>query len=375
MNIAIIEKGHFEVAYTLISLFDNGDNRITVFVDESSFDQLAWLLKDKIARYTWIKQTNESNRDFIEKMFRHIHQHSFDLLYFDTIADNFIHYAWYIRKLNREKIIMTLHDINGFFHYTPSWSLRKTLRYIGKRRLIRLIPAFNVLSETLIPHLRQKIAREKKIFNIAGGFFEPGNFKVKEYKATDTINITIPGSVDTRRRDYDSVFELLLKAKQQGINISITLLGTFRQKYSEHIHTKCLQYIGANNNLHLYETGIVNQAEFDRVMSETHFIWMPLQSSAIVTDGTTEQYGISISSGNIGDVIRYVIPFFAPAHFKSDSALQKSRYQYNEITDIINTLKNLGSIEYERLQDEAFKASLNYTKDSIIARNQSLFQR
>jgi hypothetical protein len=375
MNIAIIEKGHFEVAYTLISLFDTGDNRITVFVDESSYDQLAYLLKEKVSRYIWIIQTNETNRDFIAEMFRYIHQHSFDLLYFDTIADNFIHYGWYIRKLNRDKIIMTLHDINGFFHYTPSWSIRKTLRYIGKRRLIHLIPAFNVLTETLIPNLKQKLPGAKKIFNIPGGFFEPGNFKANEYKATDIIKITVPGSVDTRRRDYDSIFELLLKAKQQGINIAITLLGTFSEKYSEHIHLKSLKYCETNANLHLYETGIVSQAEFDRVMGETHFIWMPLQSSAIVTDGATEQYGISISSGNIGDTIRYAIPFFAPAHFNTDSALEKSRCSYNEIIDIVKTLRNLTGSEYERLQQEAFNGSMNYTKDSIIARNQSIFQQ
>jgi len=375
MNIAIIEKGHFEVAYTLISLFDNGDNRITVFVDQSSYDHLAWLLKDKAARYIWIIQKSETNRDFIQEMFTYIRQHPFDLLYFDTIADNFIHYAWHIRKLKQEKIIMTLHDINGFFHYRPSWSIRKIIRYIGKRRLIRLIPAFNVLSETLIPHLKQKLFPGKKIFNIPGGFFEPGNFKAKQYSAGDTIKITVPGSIDIRRRDYDTVFELLSKAKQQGINIAVTLLGAFREKCSEHIHRKCLQYLNANTNLHFYETGVVMQAEFDRVMSETHFIWMPLQPSAIVTDGTKEQYGISISSGNIGDVIRYAIPFFAPTHFNTDSALQASCYYYNEITGIVNTLRSLDSTEYERLQHEALNASMNYTKDSIIERNQFLFQQ
>src|SRR5689334_144261 len=107
MNIAIVEKGHFEVTYTLISLFATRDNELTIFIDKSSYEQLKYLLKDTIHNYTWIVQEQESNRDFIKQMFDYIRSHAFDFLYFNTIADNFIHYAEQIKKLKKEKIILT----------------------------------------------------------------------------------------------------------------------------------------------------------------------------------------------------------------------------------------------------------------------------
>jgi hypothetical protein len=306
-------------------------------------------------------------------MFERLRDISFDIIYFNTIADNFIHYADGIRKLDRNNIFMTLHDINGFFHYTPSLSIRRFIRFFGKQKLIALIPSFNVLSETLIPHLKEKVSSTKKIFNIPGSFFEPEKFTRIQYQKNEPLRITVAGSIDTRRRDYSLVFDLLNIANAQKINISVTLLGGFSKKYSGQIYSQCLQYIQSNNDLHIYETEIVSQQEFNRVMNDTHFIWMPLQPAAIVTDGTIEQYGTSISSGNTGDVIRYVRPFFAPAHFNIDSALQKSRCTYSSVTGIINVLKNLDSAEYDRLQNAAFNASMNYTKEKIIAKNPELF--
>ncbi|MCW3116778.1 MAG: hypothetical protein JWM28_860 [Chitinophagaceae bacterium] len=373
MNIAIIEKGHFEVAYTLISLFDTGGNKITIFADEPSYNQLTFLLQDKSLRYTWIIQRSESNRSFIQSIFAHTGSHHFDLIYFNTIADNFIRYAWHIKNLEPVKVIMTLHDINGFFQYTFSWSIRGLIRYIGKRRLIRLVPCFNVLSETLIAHLRQKLPATKKIVNIPGSFFNPGNFAGKEFHKNDSIKITIPGSVDIRRRDYGLAFDLLELAEKHSVSISITFLGSFRKNYSETIYAQYRLYSQVNNNLHIYQTGIVDQAEFDRVMNESHFIWMPLQPSAIVTDGTTEIYGTSISSGNIGDAIRYARPFFAPQHFILDNALQKNCCRYENITDIINLLVRLDEKTYQALLVEAVSASMNYTKEKIIEKNASLF--
>jgi len=374
MKIAIIEKGHFEVAYTLIRLFDNDSNRLTIFIDEPSYEQLIQLLREKSGRYKWVVQKKDSNREFIKLMFSQISNTGFDLVYFNTIADNFIHYAWHIRKLGHKNIIMTLHDIRGFFHYAPSLSIRKAIRFAGKRKLIKAIPAFNVLSETLVPLLQQKLQNKKPVFNIPGALFEPDGFIPKDYIAGEIIKITVPGSVDIRRRNYDSVLELLEKVKSTTLKISVTLLGSFRKGHSGSVHSKCVQYIESGSNLHIYETDIVSQQEFDRVMDESHFVWMPLNQFAAVTDGTKEEYGTSISTGNTGDVIRHAKPFFAPSYLNIDPALEKSCCRYSNIHEIIDKLKSLNSSEYTHLQNEATSASLNYTKDKIIERNKALFK-
>ncbi|MES1219864.1 MAG: hypothetical protein ABUT20_30465 [Bacteroidota bacterium] len=373
MKIAIIEKGHFEVAFTLISLFDRDDNTITIFIDESTYNQLSFLLNGKITHYTWVVQSNESNRSFIKSMFEKIDKDSFDILYFNTIADNFINYAWHLSKIKQTRTVLTLHDVNGFFHYSPSFSIRRVTRYFGKRKLIKIIPCFNVLSETMVPHLKQKLPPTKQILNIPGGLFFPESFVRKEFNKNDTIKITIPGSIDIRRRNYSLLFEFLQSANARNIPVSITLLGGFRKNHSELIYSQCQDYLKKKDNLHIYNSEIVNQDEFDKVMNESHFIWMPLQSTAIVTDGTVEKYGASITSGNIGDAIRYGRPFFAPRYFKFDESLQKSCLKYENIEDILTFLEKLDSRTYESYLSEAVQASMNYTKDKIIERNNSLF--
>lgn len=374
MKIAIIEKGHFEVAYTLIQLFDETENELTIFIDQVSYDQLKYLLKEKINRYKWLIQATETNRDFIKFIFSKLRNEKFDLVYFDTIADNFIHYAYHINRGTYPKTVLTLHDIKGFFHYLPSFNVRKNIRFLGKRKLISAVQSFNVLSETLVTPLRLELQNEKRIFNIPGAFFEPQNFNPKKYTPGDTIKIVIPGSIDNRRRNYDTVFKLLEKIKSKNLKIGITLLGAFRKNHSEDIYRKCVQYIKSADNLRIYETEIVDQPEFDKIISDAHFIWMPLNQYAAVTDGTKEQYGTSISTGNIGDSIRHAKPFFAPSYLNIDSALQQSCFRYMDIEEIHNILQKLDSTEYKRMQNEAINASLYYTKEKIIERNKSLFK-
>ncbi|MGZ5221724.1 MAG: hypothetical protein ACXWC7_16670, partial [Chitinophagaceae bacterium] len=126
MNIAIIEKGHFEVACTLISLFDTGHNNITVFVENESYRQLQLMLPERASQYTWVvKEKDEPNRRFISRIFRFLQEGSFDCVYFNTIDDNFILYAYYLEKLKNKNTVLTLHDINGFFDFRPSLSIRR----------------------------------------------------------------------------------------------------------------------------------------------------------------------------------------------------------------------------------------------------------
>jgi hypothetical protein len=374
MNIAIIEKGHFEVLYTLLKLFDKDGTRITIFIDDSSYKQMEFFLQKEMKKYQWIRQGNQPNRSFINSIFEHLKKTDYQLIYINTIADNFIKYAILLKKIYEKKVILTLHEIKGFFHYPKSLNMRHIIRSIGKKRLITIAPAFNVLSETLVPLLRQELKNEKTIFIIPGALFEQENFIAQEYLEGETVRIVIPGSIDTRRRNYDLVFEFLEKAKSANLNVRITLLGSFRKNYSEPIHKKCIHYPRLNNNLHFYETDIISQKEFDREMKEAHFIWMPLNQHAAVTDGVKEEYGISISTGNTGDVIRYAKPFFAPSYLPIDIALEKGCCRYTNTTEIINKLQQLNSLEYKRLQNEALGASLHYTKEKIMERNKSLFK-
>ena len=375
MKIALIEKGHFEVAYTLLSLFDDGQNQITVFIDQDSYHQFEMMLGNKISEYTWVvQQPGEPNRGFITRMFKILEEENFDLYYLDTIEDNFIVYANWIQRLNSHKTILTLHDINGFFDYNPAFSIRRLVRHWGKRKLMKLIPRFNVLSETMKTYLESKLPASKKVFNIPGSFFDPETYTPLDFSAGDQLKLAIPGSIDWRRRNYDQVFDLLSEADRQNFNIKITLLGAFNKGFSEQILERCREHQMEKNNLVIFHTPVVDQPEFDKVISESHFIWMPLQQNTMIADGVTETYGRSTTSGNIADAIRHARPFFSPAHLSLDNNLAKACTRYTDIKELAGALKAMTSEHYQALQQNAYQASLNYTKENIILRNAELFK-
>jgi hypothetical protein len=109
-------------------------------------------------------------------------------------------------------------------------------------------------------------------------------------------------------------------------------------------------------------------------MHDRHFIWMPVQPAALVTDGTREEYGTSISSGNTGDVIRFARPSFAPRYFKLDSGLEKSCYRYDNVAGLISFLKILNTETYQDLLSQAAIASGAFTLDKIIENNKALYR-
>jgi len=374
MKIAIFETYHFEVAHSLISLFDKPGNEITIFVHTEAHRQLLFMLRDKAGRYNWlVRKEDETNRGFIRRVFHYTESHSFDLLYFNTIADNFIIYAFHLRKFSNIPSVLTLHDINGHFQYKLSFSLARIVRYIGKRLLIKRFQSFNVLADSMVSYLREKLPSGKKIYSIPGNYFDPAKITPVKLEPDNPIKIVIPGSVDERRRNYSIVKELLEATSLQNIAIEICLLGGFRTGYSESTRQFCNNYLRYKTNLKIFEVEIVDQPAFDKHIQESHFIWLPVQPMLSVADGIIEEYGKSICSGNIGDVIKYARPFFVPRLMPLDEALLDSAIRYDTLDDLISVIQQLSPTIYIGLQQKAWMASLHYTKEKIIGRNPSLF--
>src|SRR5947209_6596300 len=222
-QIAIFETEHFEGAYAIIRLFDNGENQITIFSYQPSYRQLQYFFKDEAHRFRWVtKDENESKYHFIYRMYKEVRRNNIQLLYLNTISNNHIFYALMIRLLPKVRSVVTLHDINGYFQFKFAFSIRRWIRYIGKRSLIRAVKEFSVVSGPMVPYLQSKLPAYKKVYNIRA-IFEGIQAACLPPAETGKINIVVPGSVDGRRRNYETVFELLQQCNQAGLPVSVTL--------------------------------------------------------------------------------------------------------------------------------------------------------
>lgn len=369
-QIAIIESGHFEVAHTLLRLFDNGHNHLTVFIDAPSYKQLQFLFGENINRYNWIiRPESDSNREFISRIFSYLQTQSFDLVCFSTINDNFILYASGIKKL-KAKTSMIVHDINSYFNWKPALSLRRLVRYIGKRSLIRQTGSFIVLGEQLAETLRHKLQGSKEVHHVPGGFFEEKNHKTLSSGDAGPLRILVPGSVDERRRDYLQVFELLRLAKEKKIELAVMLLGRFHPVHGRRIKEWCEAY-PPDGRLRYFDESVIDQPAFDKYIQQSHLLWLPLQQQTVINDGVKETYGETICSGNIGDVIRHAKPFLLPSGIRADHALEQAAVRYSSIQEL---LEKLSSINLTTLNAAALSSAQHHTIEKIRTRTPSLFQ-
>lgn len=376
MRIGIFETEHFEGAYPIIRLFDNGQHEITIFTYEKPYRQFRFLFGEQMNRYKWIvKKDDENKYAFIKKIYRETRAAKLELLYMNTVQDNHLFYACLVALLPKVRIVATLHDVNSYFRFRPALSIRRWVRYIGKRFFISSVKEFNVVSDTMVGHLKSQLPAHKKVYSLPGAVYE----MEKPYGCISpadegVVKLVVPGTIDGRRRDYEQVFELLQACNLAGINISVVLLGGYYGEYGHMILEKCRVYAQQHNNLRFY-TGLVDQPEFDRVMNEAHLVFTPTVIDTILFDGIEETYGLSISSGNIFDIIKHAKPFISPATLRVPDRLKSSCITYTSVEEICDFLrKSLHDASlYNELSKEAELNSQKYTIARVRERNPTLF--
>jgi hypothetical protein len=369
MKIGIFETEHFEAAYPLVRLFDNGENEITIFCYPAAQRQLAFLLGDRSLRYNWItKQEDESRRSFIRTIKNEATEKKLDLLYLNTVSDNYINYALLARSLPSTRIVLTVHMIKSLFETSEKYKPRKLLHAIGKRVLRNTIKEFNVLSQVMVSELSQRLGNTKKIYNIPGGIYEG---RQPHTTLQGPIHIVIPGSIDLRRRNYQHVITLATFLKKANIPFKITLLGRFYKEYGNMVRHMIKPFEGL---IHYYGDDEIDQPEFDRVLQSADFLFSP--SGWSFMDGVNEFYGQTITSGNIADAIRHAKPLIIPNTYTVDAALEQSCIRYAEVEDIgkfiISLLQNPG--KYPQLIYATVQASKEYIIEKVRERNKELFR-
>lgn len=375
MRIGIFETSHFEVTYTLIRLFDVSHNKIILFTYEETARQLKFLLQNDAEKYQWeILPEGSSKQRFILHTRNIAKQAGLQMLVLSSAENNFIFYGWLAKRLPGIRILLTIHDINNYFEFRSNGTLRRYIRNTGKKFLIRNIREFTVLNSTMEASLRLKLPKEKIVRTIPGAYFDENRF-IAPAPPHPFIHITVPGTIDVRRRDYEAVFALLASCNEKQIPVRVTLLGGFPKPYGESVLEQVKEYASRHHNLYWYDTETVDQPEFDKVMQETHFIFSPTRIRTTMSDDVTEQYGLTKSSGNIGDMIRFAKPAFMPEALVLAPAFSHSVIKYADIKEIPELLLQIRDQpeKYIAMQERALEASLQFTLEKIRAAHPDVF--
>jgi hypothetical protein len=374
MNVAIFETEHFEVSYALIRLFDHSGNQVTIFCYEQSRPQLEFLLGHRAAHCHWIiKNEAESRVSFVIKIYKEVKKRKIDLLYLSTISDNFIFYALLVKFLPGVRAIMGVHMINTLFLTKKKWIPRRMVRSIGKKFLRRFVDEYTVLSESMVSALQNKLGAGKQVHCIPGGLYEsPSTLPLTLHRP---VNLVIPGSIDEKRRNYDQVLDLLELAQRESLSIHITFLGSFAGYYGEKIAARSREWNTLHNNLRLFESGAIEQEEFDKILASADFVFTPSVIDTMIQDDVPEKYGESMSTGSLFDAIRHARPLIIPKALKVDAAIEISCTRYEKLKDLIAFLKSVSQdpTQYEVLAIKSRESALHYTIPAVRDRNKGIF--
>ena len=364
MNIGIFEKEHFEVAYPMLRICDKPEHQLTVFVDETTYERLLDLLGDDFKRYQWVvQQNNVSNRQFVSSIHDVCKKNKIEILFLNTVSNNYIFYALLAKRLPLTKVIVTIHDANNFFRSTFSVNVRRSIRHVGKKLLDRYTYAYNTLGDSVREYLIKSIGVKKKVYCIPGAVYEVNPGKIKDLSSGEQLKIVVPGTIDKRRRDYDFVFSLMKRINEHHLPVHIVLLGTANDEYGENILKQSEEYSTNHKNITYYSGKLVNQEEYDRQLRDCHFIFIPSVIKTMISDNIEETYGLTKSSGNIYDAVKHGKPMIIPAALKINTNLETGVMKYDNLDQLVELLKTmiLGNENYNQLSAKARINSEAYT--------------
>lgn len=373
MKTGIFDLEHFEVAYTVIQLFDVPANQLVIFTDAATYERLGDLFKQDVNRFQWeILDNTRGKWYFFRQLYKAARKHQLDILYLNTISNNYLFYAWVIGTLGIPRVVLTVHDINCLFKSHWSLRVRQLIHHIGKKALLKRVSAYNVVSDTMVDYLRETTQGQKPIYNIPGAVFERAQTLLTTGAA---ICLVVPGSLDKKRRDYSQVFALLKAAEARKLPLHVTLLGGYTDAYGRSIVQEAAALKTTCTKITVYDTAIVHQDEFDKQLDNAHFIFIPSVIDTAICFSIPETYGLTKSSGNIFDVVKHARPFIVPQSLRVSATLERSCFRYASIDQLIDFLEGFlqQKEDYTVWQQQALAGSEEYTIAKVRARNAGLF--
>jgi hypothetical protein len=373
MKVVLFDSGHFETAYTLIRLFDVPGNQITIITDGQTEDVLKTMLQEEEERYDWIIADRWiSDWNYFTYVKKQLSAIRADLIYLNTIDRQPLYYALLLNFLPQSRVIMTIHDVNCFFYKGKLSDLRQLLKWTSKKLLLRETEALNVIAETMIAHLRKHVNNRIPLFHIPGAVFEqlPPPLVI-----SDRIRLVVPGTIDKKRRNYDDVFLLCELLEEAALPVDVILLGGYNGNYGKAVITKAKHWPSRYTCIKSYDTPLIPQVEYDRVMRQAHFLFCPVEVHTRICGDVPEVYGISKSSGSLSDAVRHAKPIILPEAYKITSSMQSACFRYKTLNDITDLLYKIfrDPPAYQAWQENALRYAKWFTIPQVRERNLTLF--
>jgi hypothetical protein len=220
-------------------------------------------------------------------------------------------------------------EMYGILH-----NVQKLNASIGQKIISKSIKGYFVLNDYLLEKTQKvNTLRFTSFYTI----FFPKTPLISLSKPTDEIWICIPGQVEEKRRDYDSLIQEL-SSKKLSKHIKFIFLGKIKGEYALAIKQK-IEELDLQNQFMYWESFVPNQL-FHSILQESDFI-MPLIHSNHISASYYE-YRIS---GTFNLAFAYKKPLLIEYTFKKYKDFENNSVSYSPSTllEVVNKLEKIDS--------------------------------
>ncbi len=331
MQIAVYDTLHHETLVTVIRVFSLSGNSVHVFTN----DAIAGVLqKSQIAaNVVWHVLDDRKAMNIPMAISRENRKRSFSFIILNTVHKHHILYAMIGKR--RSKLIVTLH--NAAMLGPGAWAgIRPLIRSAGKKLLMKTADGFFVLSSAISAYIKDQELTSKPVFVLPGAIAEETAPAPEEGEFV----VTIPGTIDQRRRNYHELVALapLLKTAKRRLNV--VMLGP--QRNQPDLNGIRDQVRAANPMLTIttFDVPFIAQEMFDDWLRRSHLIYLPL-SPSMESDGEKEFYGKSKVSGGFFDAVRFGKLMLLPCSITVADELKNQSWSYGSVEELANFINKM----------------------------------
>lgn len=361
MDVVLYDTEHFETLETLVHLLHDGQRRLHLVVPDTVRGELeaAGIAAGKHLSWHPLPEAPAGHARTLARVLR---ESKASLLLLATVS--FRHYAFarLVRKLRRVRVLLGVHDLTDTFNPAPARGIRAAVRRWGLKQLRASVAGFLVLLPELRTEIRRRRLTDKPVYVVPGRlFFEEGYRSA----AATPLRVVVPGSIDPRRRDYESVRKLAERIARHPASVQVALVGAV----AEPAYTPgwLAQYPGI---VEIRSGRPLPSALFAGALSEAALLWAPLPERFSAEGRADETYGLTKSSGTFYDAVSAGKPLLLPASASVPEHLLTCTLQYIDEEHLYYLLIALQANEaaFQRLQADALTMARRFSVEVLRPR-------
>ena len=313
--------------------------------------------------------------------FWHAHEDTLravDVVYFNTLEK---HFAFFADLEFRCPTVMRIHNTNASLFPAASidwspgnwWKVASHLmRYVvlyrtwhHRERLYQKMRVLMLPSEGIVTCMKD--ALQKRGINNLSAYVMPFSClgEAVSIEEGSAFVFAVTGSVDTKRKDYDVLYQAIERLKKARPNwrLEMVFLGWAKGEGAKKVLDRFSRLADDTFSLTCFRD-YVSQQVFAAQMARTQFLIAPMKLEARQKI-YCEYYGNTKISGIENDALRYCKPIILPRNYRLPADLSNIALTYDDSQSLCEAMIGMIEADHWRTLTNHFAELHNYRRTSI----------